>query len=118
MLLKTKIKHERRQRRHRRIRGQVFGTAERPRLSVYRSNRHLYAVLIDDDSGTTFVDSRDMIFDGSGTPKEKAEKIGEDIAKKAKVKKLGKVVFDRGGFIYAGRIKALADAARKAGLKF
>ena len=88
--------------RHRRIRAKVVGTADRPRLSIYRSNRVIYAQLIDDDKGVTLVSGNDA---------------GE-LAKRALEKKIKRVVFDRGGFIYTGRIKEFAEAARKAGLEF
>lgn len=118
MISKTKIKNQKRERRHRRIRGKVFGTSERPRLSVYRSNQHLYAELIDDQKGHTIVSSSDISVKGSGTPMEKAKEIGKDLASKASEKKIKGAVFDRGGFIFTGRIKALADGAREGGLVF
>lgn len=113
----TQIKREKRQRRQGRIRSRVFGTKDKPRLSVFKSNRALYAQLIDDDLGTTLASARTK--DGA---KEKslagAKAVGEDLAKKAKEHKISNVVFDRGGYIYTGKIKALAEGARSGGLKF
>lgn len=113
----TQIKSEKRQRRHKRIRTRVFGTKDKPRLSVFKSNRALYAQLINDDLGTTLASSGTK-----GGKKEKnlksPEAIGEDIAKKAKEHKITSVIFDRGGYIYTGKVKALAEGARKGGLKF
>jgi large subunit ribosomal protein L18 len=95
-------------RRHKRIRATISGTSERPRLSVFRSNKFIYAQLIDDVKGHTFAEAHAT----------DAKTVGVDIAKKAKSQKIDKVVFDRGGFLYAGRVKALAEAAREAGLAF
>ena len=97
-----------RTRRHNRIRAKVTGTAERPRLAVYKSNRYLEAQLIDDTRGHTLMSGK----------MDDAVKLGEDIAKRAKVAGVSRVVFDRGGFRYAGRVAALAEAARKGGLEF
>jgi large subunit ribosomal protein L18 len=97
-----------RERRHNRIRAKVKGTLVRPRLAVYKSNRFLEAQLIDDDKGVTLV----------GAKMDDAEKLGKDIATRAKAKGITKVVFDRGGFRYTGRVASLAEAARKAGLEF
>lgn len=109
-----------RERRHKRIRRTVRGSEERPRLSVFRSNKHIYAQLIDDGKGVTVlsVSTLDKDMKGTGDTLDGAKKIGAKIAEKAKAKKIENVVFDRGGFQYHGRIKALADAAREAGLKF
>jgi len=106
-----------RDRRHARIRAKVKGTTERPRLAVFRSNRYVYAQIIDDDKGVTLATATSLK-DKKGTMREKAEKVGELIAKVAGEKKIKKVVFDRGGFLYTGRVKALADSARKHGLVF
>ncbi len=95
-------------RRHKRIRATISGTPERPRLSVFRSNKFIYAQLVDDVKGHTFAESHDT----------DAKKVGVELAKKAKVLKIEKVVFDRGGYLYTGKIKAVADAAREGGLKF
>jgi len=105
-----------RQRRHKRIRGKISGTAEVPRLQVFRSIKHIYAQVIDDDAGKVLMGVRD---DGiKGKKQEIATKVGELIAKKALNKKIEKIVFDRGGYKYHGRVKALAEGARIAGLKF
>ncbi|GAA0304405.1 large subunit ribosomal protein L18 [Gracilibacillus halotolerans] len=110
-----------RKRRHQRIRKSLFGTAERPRLNVYRSNKHIYAQLIDDENSVTLasastVDKEVSLESTSNTAA--AEKVGELIAKRALDKGHKNVVFDRGGYLYHGRIKTLADAAREAGLEF
>lgn len=99
-----------------RIRGKISGTAERPRMSVFRSNKAIYVQVIDDLSGTTLVaaSSKGMT---EGTKVEIAAKVGEEIAKKAVEKGIAEVVFDRNGYLYHGRVKSLADAARKGGLK-
>lgn len=114
---KTELKTYTRMRRHNRIRAKVSGTASAPRLAVFRSARHISAQLIDDEKGLTLVASGD-VKEAKGTKLERAQAVGTDIATKAQAKKITKVVFDRGGFLYAGRVKALADAARAAGLQF
>ncbi|MBQ9020072.1 50S ribosomal protein L18 [Candidatus Saccharibacteria bacterium] len=101
-----------------RTRSKIHGTAERPRLSVKISNLHITAQIIDDDKGVTLAYATTVGQKLSGTKTEKAAKIGEEIAKKAKMAKVTKVVFDRGAKLYAGRLSALADAARKEGLEF
>lgn len=108
--------------RHLRVRKKVHGTAERPRLNVYRSNQHIYAQVIDDVKGVTLVSAstldpalKDL---ANGSNVEAAKKVGELVAKRAQEKGIKNVVFDRGGYIYHGRIKALAEAAREAGLEF
>ncbi len=110
-------KTEKRERRHHRIRAKVVGTAARPRLAVYRSNTFIYAQIINDETGTTLVaqDSRTALGTGS---REKARVVGAGIAKKALDLGVTAVVFDRGGFLYAGMVKELADGAREAGLQF
>lgn len=113
----TNEKQIRRQKRHARVRARVIGTAERPRLAVYRSNTRLTAQLIDDDKGVTFV-AVDSMGEKGKTPRERAEMAAATLAKRAVEKKITKVVFDRGGFQYIGTIQAFAEAARKAGLKF
>ncbi len=112
-----------RQRIHRRIRKKIAGTPERPRLAVYRSQAHIYAQLVDDDAGRTLCAASSL--DESLADKKKkggdvaaAKAVGQLIASRAKEKGVSAVVFDRGGFQYHGRVKALADAAREAGLKF
>jgi len=114
---KTIIKNERRDRRHKRIRSQIFGTQERPRLSVFRSNKALYGQLIDDETGTTLASVQTNIKDKK-SPKERAYDAGKDIADKAKGKKITKVVFDRGGFVYAGSVASFAQGAREGGMSF
>jgi large subunit ribosomal protein L18 len=110
-------KTEKRARRQARIRAKVSGTAEKPRLAVFRSNRYVYAQLIDDAQGKTLAAASSLKVGGKGMV-AKAKETGIEIAKKAKVLKIEKAVFDRGGFIYTGKIKALADGAREGGLKF
>ncbi len=111
------LKKEKRERRHKRIRATIFGTAERPRLSVFKSNKHISAQIIDDNTASTLVSVHSREVKGK-TLKEKSASLGALIAEKAQAKKISKVVFDRGGFIYAGNIAALAEDARKGGLKF
>lgn len=101
-----------------RTRAKIHGTAERPRLSVHFSNLHITAQIIDDDKKVTLAYATTVGTKMTGTKTEKAAKIGEEIAKKAKARKVKKVVFDRGSKLYAGRMTALADAARKEGLEF
>ncbi len=110
-------KTEKRERRHRRIRAKVRGTSDMPRLSVYKSNKFIYAQLINDDAGATLAHVSTAAVSGKGLV-EKAKQAGAALAKLAKAKNITKVVFDRGGFIYTGRIKALADGAREGGLTF
>jgi large subunit ribosomal protein L18 len=112
-----------RQRVHQRIRKKVAGTAQRPRLSVHFSGKHVYAQVIDDDSGRTLAAAstteRSVLGkDKAAANKTAAEQIGKAIAERTLAKKLERVVFDRGGFLYHGKVKALADAARASGLKF
>ena len=106
--------------RHVRVRGKVSGTAERPRLNVFRSLNHIYAQIIDDVKGVTIVaaSTKDKEFNGYGGNIEAAKKIGLEIAKRALDKQITTVVFDRGGNIYHGRIKELAEGAREGGLQF
>lgn len=111
-------KNIRRLRRKARVRARIEGTSERPRLSVFRSNANIYAQIIDDKEGKTIVASSDLKMAQSGTKTDMAVKVGEDIAKKALESNVNNVVFDRNGFEYHGRVKALAEAARKAGLEF
>lgn len=101
-----------------RTRAKIHGTSERPRLSVHFSNLHITAQIIDDDKKTTLAYATTVGAKMTGTKTEQAAKIGEEIAKKAKTAKVKKVVFDRGSKLYAGRMSALADAARKEGLEF
>ena len=104
--------------RAKRTRAKIFGTSERPRLSVHISNRHIVAQVIDDNKKITLCSATTVGEKLDGTMTEKAAKIGAEIAKKAKAKKIKTVVFDRGSKLYAGRMSALADAARKEGLEF
>ncbi len=123
MISKTS-KDQTRQKVHSRIRKKVLGTAERPRLNVYRSVNHIYAQVIDDTKGATLVSATSVKKVGKGEKRPtggnvgSAKDVGKMIAERAKQKGIEKVVFDRGGYLYHGRIKALADAAREAGLKF
>ncbi|MGV2623026.1 50S ribosomal protein L18 [Halobacillus sp. ACCC02827] len=110
-----------RKKRHARVRKNVFGTAERPRLNVYRSNNHIYAQLINDEAQVTVASAStvDKGFDLDNTSNvEAAQKVGEMVAKRAIDNGFKVVVFDRGGYLYHGRVKALAEAAREAGLEF
>lgn len=113
-------KNKARKKRHLRVRKHITGTAERPRLNVFRSSKHMYAQLIDDVAGKTIVSASTLDVEGigNGGSIESAAKVGELVAKRAIEKGATKVVFDRGGYLYHGRIKALADAAREAGLEF
>lgn len=115
------FKLERRNKIKASIRRNVSGTAEKPRLSVFRSNKQISAQVIDDVAGVTLASASSMVKEIAGvkeTKIQKAEKVGEQIAKVALEKGISEVVFDRNGFLYHGRVKALADAARKGGLKF
>ena len=112
-------KNEARLRRHRRVRGKISGTAERPRLDVFRSSKHIYAQIIDDVAGVTLVSASTLEkgFEGFGGNVAAANKVGKMIAEKALAKGIKQVVFDRGGFVYHGRVKALAEGAREGGLE-
>lgn len=107
-------------RRKKRVGAKIFGEKSRPRLSVFKSNTHIYAQLVDDVAQATMAASSDLGIKKTDkmTKIQSAEKVGEDIAKKAVAKKIKKVIFDRNGFRYHGRVKALADGARKGGLEF
>lgn len=106
--------------RHKRVRGKISGTTERPRLNVFRSGNNIYAQIIDDSKGVTLVSasSLEKSFEGKGNSAEAAKKVGQAVAQRAKDKGITAVVFDRGGYLYHGRVKALADGAREAGLEF
>jgi large subunit ribosomal protein L18 len=104
--------------RHKRVRVHVTGTKERPRLAVFKSLNHVYAQLIDDAASHTLASASTVELKGKGNGMDEAAKVGTAIAAKAKAAGVSSVVFDRGGFLYHGRIKALADAAREAGLEF
>lgn len=114
----TKTKIEKRAKIKLRIRGRISGTPERPRLSVFRSNKQIYAQVIDDVAGKTLAAASSLKLGLELPKKEIAAKVGEIIAKKAQDAGINTVVFDRNGYLYHGRVKELADAARKAGLKF
>lgn len=125
MAVSAKEKVLARTRRHERVRNKIMGTPERPRLSVYRSLDHIYAQIIDDLSGTTLAAASSLTKavkgkkgEASGGNIEGAKRVGAKLAALAKEKNITKVVFDRGGYIYHGRVKALADAAREGGLVF
>ena len=114
----AKAKRAARLRRHHRVRRRVAGTAERPRLAVFRSNRQIYAQLIDDAAGRTVASAGSVALPGEGDKKDAARRVGGELAKLAKAAGVGSVVFDRGGYQYHGRVKALADAVREGGLDF
>ena len=109
-----------RAKRHLRVRGKISGTPDCPRLDVFRSNKNIYAQVIDDTQGITLASasSLEKEFGGNGSNKEAAKKVGELVAKRALEKGIENVVFDRGGFVYHGRVAAVAEGARESGLKF
>lgn len=113
-------KNAMRLKRHIRVRGKISGTPERPRLNVFRSNANIYAQIIDDVNGVTLVSAStlDKDFEGAAGNCEAAKKVGQMIAERAKAKGIEEVVFDRGGYVYHGRVAALAEGARENGLKF
>ena len=119
-MVKRIDKNLQRQKRHKRVRGKISGTAERPRLAVYRSNAHISAQIIDDVAGKTLVaaGTYEASFEGIGSNKEAAKAIGKLIAERATAQGITEVVFDRGGYVYHGRVSELADGAREGGLKF
>ena len=106
--------------RHKRVRGKISGTPEVPRLNVFRSEMHIYAQIIDDVAGNTLVSASSVEkgFEGPGSNKEAARKVGKTIAERALAKGIENVVFDRGGYVYHGRVQELAEGAREGGLKF
>ena len=117
----ARIRRESRLRRHRRVRKKVHGTAERPRLAVYRTNKHFSLQLINDDEGHTLASASSVeagLRSESGATVDAAKKVGQLVAERAKSAGITKVVFDRGGFAYHGRVAAAAEAAREAGLEF
>ena len=117
--MSKQTRRESRTRRHQRVREKIRGSAGRPRLAVFRSITHIYAQLIDDDSGRTLVEASSVgVKDGKGRKSERAKAVGAMLGEKAKAKGIGEAVFDRGGYRYHGRVKALGDAARSAGLRF
>lgn len=111
-------KLEKRNRIKRRVRGKISGSAELPRLSVYKSNKEIYAQLIDDKDGKTLAYASSRALSAEGTKIDVSAEVGKAIAEKAKAAGIENVVFDRNGFVYHGRVKALADGAREGGLKF
>lgn len=116
--MKSKIKREKQQRRHKRVRVKISGTAEAPRLCVFRSAKYIYAQLIDDQKRKTIIAVDDRKVNEKKTKIDKAWKVGKLIAKEAIKKKIKKVVFDRRGYKYHGRVKAIAEGAREGGLRF
>ena len=119
-MVKTVNKKAMRLHRHVRVRGKISGTPERPRLNVFRSNANIYAQLIDDVNGVTLVSANTLekAFEGATGNAEAAKKVGLTLAERAKAKGIEEVVFDRGGYIFHGRVAALAEGAREGGLKF
>ena len=119
-MVSKKDKNAQRLKRHTRVRAKISGTTERPRLAVYRSNANIYAQIIDDIKGVTLcsASSIEKDFEGIGSNKEAAKKVGAKIAEKALAAGITEVVFDRGGYIYHGRVSELAAGAREGGLKF
>ena len=119
-MVKNFDKNAQRVKRHVRVRGKISGTAERPRLNVFRSNANIYAQIIDDVTGKTLVSAStlDKEFEGAAGNKEAARKVGKMVAERAKAKGIDTVVFDRGGYIYHGRVAELAEGAREGGLEF
>ena len=114
--MRVVAKREARVRRHRRVRRKITGGPERPRLAVYRSNRHIYAQLVDDGSARTLTAVSDVT-GGEGDKSTRAKRVGQAIAQKARAAGIERVVFDRGGRLYHGRVKAVADGAREGGLQ-
>lgn len=117
-MIKKESRNSMRIKRHNRVRKNLSGTKELPRLNVFRSNTNMYAQIIDDGSGKTLVSTSSLELKLDKNNIETAKKVGESIAKKAIEAKITEVVFDRSGYLYHGRIKALAESAREAGLKF
>lgn len=117
-MIKKKSNNEARLARHARVRDKISGTKEVPRLNVFRSNNNIFAQVIDDITGTTLVSSSSVELKIKGGNAEAAASVGKDIASKCQKAKIEKVVFDRGGYLYHGRVQALAEAAREAGLSF
>ncbi len=117
--MSTLTKNEARKRRHRRVRGKVSGTAERPRLAVFRSNRGVFAQLVDDERGVTVASASWLALRPfAGTKSEQAREVGKALAAAAKAAGVTACVFDRGGYLYHGRVQALAEGAREGGLEF
>ena len=120
-MIKKVVRNDARKARHDRVRAKVSGTKEMPRLNVFRSNNNIFAQIIDDEAGVTLVSAssidKELKLENGGNM-DAAKKVGELIAERAKKAKISKVVFDRGGYLYHGRVKALAEAAREKGLEF
>jgi large subunit ribosomal protein L18 len=114
--MRSEIKRTARLRRHRRIRKRIQGTADRPRLAVFRSNRHIYAQLVDDRAARTLASASDAGL-AEGDKSERAKRVGQALAERARAAGVQNAVFDRGGHLYHGRVRALADGAREGGLK-
>ena len=119
-MVTKKDKNAQRLKRHKRVRAKISGTPERPRLAVYRSNAHIYAQIIDDVNGVTLCSASTVEkgFEGVGSNKEAAKTIGKTVAERVLAKGIDTVVFDRGGYVYHGRVSELAAGAREGGLKF
>ncbi len=119
-MIKRPDTNAQRLKRHKRVRGKISGTPERPRLNVFRSGTNIYAQIIDDVAGKTLVSasSLDKAFEGVGSNCEAAKKVGQMVAERAKAAGITTVVFDRGGYVYHGRVAALAEGAREGGLEF
>ena len=119
-MIKRPNTNAQRLKRHKRVRAKISGTPEMPRLNVFRSEANIYAQVIDDVNGVTLASasSLDKAFEGAGSNCEAAKKVGQMVAERAKAKGIETVVFDRGGYLYHGRVKALAEGAREGGLKF
>jgi len=119
-MIKKPDANDMRLKRHKRVRAKISGTPERPRLNVFRSEKNIYAQIIDDTTGRTLcsASSVEKGFEGSGSNKEGAKKVGQMVAERAKDKGISEVVFDRGGYVYHGRVQELAEGAREGGLQF
>ena len=119
-MIKRPNTNAQRLKRHKRVRSKIYGTPERPRLNVFRSETNIYAQIIDDTKGVTLVSasSLEKSFEGTGSNMEAAKKVGQIVAERAKAAGIEAVVFDRGGYLYHGRVKALAEGAREGGLQF
>ena len=119
-MIKRPNTNAQRQKRHKRVRAKVFGTTQRPRLNVFRSEKNIYAQIIDDVAGNTLVSASSLEkgFECDGTKTDAAKKVGQLVAERAKAKGIDTVVFDRGGYVYHGRVQALAEGAREGGLQF
>ena len=119
-MIKRPNTNAQRLKRHKRVRSKISGTPERPRLNVFRSETNIYAQIIDDTKGVTLVSasSLEKSFEGTGSNMEAAKKVGQIVAERAKAAGIDAVVFDRGGYLYHGRVKALAEGAREGGLQF